>query len=194
MVISLRILAALMSVAPLAAPMVSAQSPSAPPSPTPTRPAPPAPAVPAAPGAVPAEPTAPKAPAEAEPSPKPEVKKSKKAGKKSSKEKGESKESKKPSDFDPKSLLLKLIMNSDDDGDGALSLEEFRRLPLLKELKKDRLDEVFAQIDGNSNASLDDKEIGKGFGKITDLIKENREMLDDVDAAKQAKKLKRLTE
>jgi len=142
----------------------------------------------------PAEPAPPKTPAAAEPTQKPEGKKSKKSGKKSSKGKGESKESKKPTDFDPKSLLLKLIMNSDDDGDGALSLEEFRGLPLLKELKKDRLDEVFAQIDANNNASLDDKEIGKGFGKITELAKENRGLLDDPDAAKQAKKLKRLTE
>ncbi len=102
------------------------------------------------------------------------------------------KKEKTTSGFDPKSFLLKLILSADDDGDGALSADEFRRIPLLKELKKERVDSLFADIDTDSNASLDTGEISKGFGKITDLAKEKQADPDDADAARQAKKLKRL--
>jgi len=112
---------------------------------------------------------------------------------KKEREKKSGKEEKAEAGFDPKSFLLKLVLNADDDGDGVLSTTEFRKVPLLKELKKERIDSLFAEIDANTDAGLDAEEIGKGFGKITALVKDNRSLLDDKDAAKQAKKLKRLT-
>ncbi len=95
--------------------------------------------------------------------------------------------------FDPNALLLKLVFNADNDRDGVLSLSEFRKVPLLKELKKDQVNTLFAEIDANGDAGLDAEEVGKGFGKISALLKDSRSLLDDKDAAKQAKKLKRLT-
>lgn len=151
-----------------------------------------APVAPAPPVSPPA--ASPEKPASAAPAEKPAPKKSKKEKEREKKAKREKddKEGKQSSGFDPKSFLLKLVFNADDDGDGALSTEEFRKVPLLKELKQERVDSLFAEIDTDSNASLNAEEVGKGFGKITNLAKENRALLDDEDAAKQAKKLKRL--
>lgn len=112
---------------------------------------------------------------------------------KKEREKKSGKDEKAEGGIDPKSFLLKLVFNADEDGDGVLSTTEFRKVPLLKELKKERVDSLFAEIDANTDAGLDEEEIGKGFGKITALVKDNRSLLDDKDAAKQAKKLKRLT-
>lgn len=154
----------------------------------------PNPSAPVPPVSPPAAP--PEKPASAAPVEKPAAKKSKKEKereKKAKREKGE-KSGKESSGFDPKSFLLKLVFNADDDGDGVLSTEEFRKVPLLKELKKERVDSLFAEIDADSNATLDAEEVGKGFGKITSFAKENRALLDDEDAAKQAKKLKRLSQ
>jgi hypothetical protein len=172
---SLRLLLAVVSSLAVSSPPAGAQSP------PPLPPAPP-PAAPEAP---------PKQPEVVAPAEKPEVKKSQKGGGKKSK-RAKEEEEKKKSAFDPKSFLLKLVLNADEDGDGELSLGEFRKVPLLKELKKERVDSLFADIDTDTNASLNAEEIGKGFGKITSLAKESRSLLDDEDAAKQAKKLKRL--
>jgi len=143
--------------------------------------------------AVPAAPAAPPPPA-ATTTPATEKPEARKTGQDTAGKSKRSKEKKetKTAGFDPKSLLLKLLLTTDDDGDGALSTEEFRRLPLLKELKKERIDSLFAEIDTDRNASLTTDEIGKGFSKITDLAKEKRGLPDDADAAKQAKKLRRL--
>jgi hypothetical protein len=181
MFVVLRLLVAVVSTLAIASSPAGAQSPPPPAAPPPA--APPS-AAPEAPSKQPEEAAA--------PAEKPEAKKSKKGGGKKSKREKEEKEEKKSSGFDPKSFLLKLVLNADEDGDGELSTEEFRKVPLLKELKKERVDSLFADIDADTNASLNAEEIGKGFGKITSLAKESRSLLDDEDAAKQAKKLKRL--
>jgi hypothetical protein len=125
------------------------------------------------------------------PEEKPAPKKSKKERDREKKEK-RAKEQKTPSGFDPKSFLIKLIFAADEDGDGILSTGEFRQVPLLKELKTERVDSLFAEIDADSNEGLDAAEVGQGFGKITSLAKEGRASLDDEDAGKQAKKVKGL--
>ena len=130
-------------------------------------------------------------PEKAAPTEKPAPKKSKQAREREKKAKA-AKAAKPSTGFDPKSFLLKLVLMADEDGDGALSAEEFRKVPLLKELKTERVDSLFAEIDADTNASLNSEEIGKGFGKITNLAKENRALLDDADASKQTKKLKQL--
>jgi len=152
----------------------------------------------------PAGPSAPGAPAAPKPAPPVEIKtkaevvkpKEKPAPKKTAgnrQKKSKKKEESSAASFDPKSLLVKLVMNADSDGDGMLSTEEFRKVPLLKELKKERVDSLFADIDADQNAKLDADEIGQGFGKITALAKDSRSMIDDGEAAKQAKKISRLT-
>ena len=176
MLVSLRLLLAVVTTLAASSAPAGAQSP--------TPPAAPPPASPQGPD---------KQPEAGAPAEKPEGKKAvQNTGKKSKRAK--EKEEKRNPGFDPKSFLLKLVLNADEDGDGALSTGEFRKVPLLKELKKERVDSLFADIDADSNASLSAEEIGKGFGKITDLARENRSRLDDEDAAKQAKKLKRLAE
>jgi len=127
------------------------------------------------------------------PEAKPAPKKSKKERNREKKElEKRAKESKASLGFDPKSFLIKLVFNADEDGDGILSTEEFREVPLLKELKKERVDSLFSEIDANRDAGLDANEVGKGFGKITSLAQEGRDALDDEDVAKQTKKAKRL--
>jgi hypothetical protein len=175
---SLRLLVAAASTLALLSP-----TPAGAQAPTPVPPTTPPPAAPAAPSK--------KSPAVA-PAEKPEARKSKKQSGKKSKQDKESKEEKRSSSFDPKSFLLKLVLAADEDGDGRLDTAEFQKAPLLKELKKERVESLFAEIDTDSNAVLDEEEISKGFGKITSLAKESRESLDTADAEKQAKKLKRL--
>ena len=188
MLVSLRLLVAMATTLAASSLPAGAQSSSPPAAPPPAAPPPAAPKAPVKQLESGARAEKPEVKAE-----KPEVKQSGKGtGKKSKRDK--EKEEKKATGFDPKSFLLKLVLNADEDGDGALSTAEFRKVPLLKELKKERVDSLFADIDADSNASLDAEEIGKGFGKITDLAKESRSLLDDEDAAKQAKKLKRLAQ
>jgi len=140
-------------------------------------------------------------PAIATPTPSTPPKKQKKE-KTAEKTKKTKKDEKSSSPLDPKNFLVKLILNADEDGDGTLSLQEFRQVPLLKELKQERIDSLFAEIDGDLNASLSTEEIGQGLGKITGLAKESRTPAkskrddnesEDGDALnRQARKLKEL--
>lgn len=94
----------------------------------------------------------------------------------------------------PKSFLLKLIQNADKDGSGGLSVDEFRQLPLLNDLKQERVDSLFGDIDTNADGSLSPEEIGNGFGSITSLAKEGKSLLDEKDAARLVKKFKSLVQ
>lgn len=96
---------------------------------------------------------------------------------------------------------MKLVLAADEDDDGALSTREFRQVPLLKEIKKERIDSLFAEIDENKDARLDADEVSKGLGKMTNLAKDgSRAALDGIDGedgeedalARQLKKLKGL--
>jgi hypothetical protein len=134
------------------------------------------------------------------PSEKPPTKKPKK-NRSSAKDKKEKKSESDSSGFNPKSFLMKLVLAADEDDDGALSTTEFRQVPLLKEIKKERIDSLFAEIDENKDARLDADEVSKGFGKMTNLAKDgSRTALDAVEGAdgeedaiaRQLKKLKGL--
>ena len=131
------------------------------------------------------------------PSEKPPTKKPKK-NRSSTKAKKEKKTDQEGSGFNPKSFLMKLVLAADEDDDGALSTNEFRQVPLLKEIKKERIDSLFAEIDENKDARLDADEVSKGLGKMTNLAKDgSRAALDSIDGeedalARQLKKLKGL--
>lgn len=134
------------------------------------------------------------------PSEKPPTKKPKK-NRSSTKAKKEKKTDNDGSGFNPKSFLMKLVLAADEDDDGALSTHEFRQVPLLKEIKKERIDSLFAEIDENKDARLDADEVSKGLGKMTNLAKDGgRAALDSIDSedgeedalARQLKKLKGL--
>lgn len=134
------------------------------------------------------------------PSEKPPTKKPKK-NRSSTKAKKEKKTDQEGSGFNPKSFLMKLVLAADEDDDGALSTNEFRKVPLLKEIKKERIDSLFAEIDENKDARLDADEVSKGLGKMTNLAKDgSRAALDSIDGedgeedalARQLKKLKGL--
>ena len=199
---SLLILSALLcSLAPV--PVTAAPETAAPettqPAPTPetTQPTPtPVPATGSdAPKPEPAEPEAAPPPSEKPPTKKPKKNRS------STKAKKEKKTDSDESGFNPKSFLLKLVLAADEDDDGALSTHEFRQVPLLKEIKKERIDSLFAEIDENKDARLDADEVSKGLGKMTNLAKDgSRAALDGIDGedgeedalARQLKKLKGL--
>ena len=143
----------------------------------------------------PAEPEAAPPPSEKPPTKKPKKNRS------STKAKKEKKTDSDESGFNPKSFLLKLVLAADEDDDGALSTHEFRQVPLLKEIKKERIDSLFAEIDENKDARLDADEVSKGLGKMTNLAKDgSRAALDGIDGedgeedalARQLKKLKGL--
>ncbi len=133
------------------------------------------------------------------PSEKPPTKKPKK-NRSSTKNKKEKKTDQEGSGFNPKSFLIKLVLAADEDDDGALSTNEFRQVPLLKEIKKERIDSLFAEIDENKDARLDADEVSKGLGKMTNLAKDgSRAALDGLESddgeeddalARQLKKLK----
>ena len=134
------------------------------------------------------------------PSEKPPTKKPKK-NRSSTKAKKEKKTDSDGSGFNPKSFLMKLVLAADEDDDGALNTHEFRQVPLLKEIKKERIDSLFAEIDENKDARLEADEVSKGLGKMTNLAKDGgRAALDGIDGeegeedalARQLKKLKGL--
>jgi type IV secretory pathway VirB10-like protein len=202
---SLLILSALLcSLAPVpvtaapetAAPETTQTAPTPTPIPAPI-PAPvPAPATESdAPESEPAEPEAAPPPSEKPPTKKPKKNRS------STKAKKEKKTDSDGSGFNPKSFLMKLVLAADEDDDGALSTHEFRQVPLLKEIKKERIDSLFGEIDENKDARLDADEVSKGLGKMTNLAKDgSRAALDSIDGedgeedalARQLKKLKGL--
>lgn len=74
--------------------------------------------------------------------------------------------------LDATALLAKLALKVDKDGDGALSQAEFRKLPLIKEVKKERIASLFRDLDEDGDGLLAVEEISGGFGKILELAKD----------------------
>lgn len=90
-----------------------------------------------------------------------------------------------------KAKLTQLVLKSDKDKNGSLDLAEFRSMPLLRQVKKDKLDGLFAEVDADSNAMISSEELGKGLPKITELLVKER-LGDDAKTGRDAKKIKRL--
>ena len=99
------------------------------------------------------------------------------------------KERGKPARFDPKNFLLELVSRADKDRDGSISIQEFEKLPLLREAKQGKIDELFVTIDVDANGGLSTEELAKGLGKISGLVKAEGANVDD--ARRHAKRIKR---